>query len=132
MLVKDILKKCHLRNTAIRREILKLFIDTESALSLQKISDSLEGNFDRTTIYRTLKSFMEKGIVHQVQDSETKYIFSEETSPINHAHFKCNNCGDLICLTELNIKKPELPNGYVLENINLLVSGTCKDCTTAN
>ena len=74
------LKNHQLRPTKIRKVILRMFCEQESALSQKYIEESLQSSFDRVTIYRTLKSFTEKGIIHSIRDGERmiKYAISKE------------------------------------------------------
>jgi Fur family ferric uptake transcriptional regulator len=92
---------------------------------------------DRTTLYVTLKTFEEKGIVHQIDDgsSITKYALCEQGCNCQietdlHLHFHCNNCKETICLTDHKIPHINLPNGFVSENVNLVVKGICDKCSS--
>ncbi len=91
---------------------------------------------DRTTLYRTLKTFEEKGIVHQVDDGTgtIKYALCEAGCNCDidrdlHLHFHCSNCRETICLTEHKIPQINLPDGYVAEDMNLVVKGICEHCS---
>ena len=91
---------------------------------------------DRTTLYRTIKTFEEKGIVHQIEDGTgiTKYALCEkgcncEIETDLHLHFHCNNCNETICLTDHKIPQIKVPDGFVSENVNLVVKGICDKCS---
>ena len=61
------LKKFGVRPTAMRILVHRFMVSQNSAVSLSVV----EGNFeksDRTTLYRTLKTFEENCIVHQIDD----------------------------------------------------------------
>jgi Fur family transcriptional regulator, ferric uptake regulator len=97
---KSILKEFSLRNTSCREEILQVFLNKNFALSHADIENKLSENFDRVTIYRTLKTFLDKGIIHKVLDDEgtTKYALCKEACAHHehhheHVHFKCIQCG---------------------------------------
>ena len=82
-----------LSKTEVRKKVLSLFISSDNALSLQEIESSFE-KIDRITLYRTLKTFESKGIIHKAIDgtNHPKYAMCEESCDEhnhndNHAHF---------------------------------------------
>ena len=130
-----LLRKYGLRITDVRVMILKLFINSKVALSEFNVEQKLENICDRVTVYRTLKRFVEKGLIHKVLDEGNivKYAIcgsdcSVENHQHEHVHFKCNVCGSTVCLENIPIQKVELPVGYKQEESNFLVLGTCKNC----
>lgn len=134
--IQEILSTHGLRNTAAREAVYKAFHTDNIALSHSDIESSLKDEFDRVTIYRTLASFLEKGIIHKVlDDSEaSKYALcvhncSEDHHHDNHVHFKCNKCGSSECLQEVKIPHLSLPKGYLVTESNLLIEGICKKCS---
>ena len=133
--VENILKAHGLRLTAARKDILSVFVQKGQALAHVDLEQELT-ELDRVTIYRSLQSFLEKGIVHKVLDDEhgAKYALchdncSEKAHQDAHVHFKCTNCNKLICLPDYHIPSFQLPDGYQTEAINLLVNGRCADCS---
>ncbi len=131
-----ILKANGLRKTEVRKKILDLFLDSKNALSLSAIESSFE-KLDRITLYRTLKTFEGKGIIHKAIDgtNHPKYAMckaqcDEEHHQDNHAHFHCTSCQKTICLNHL--PTPNISNlakkGYNIQETNLILSGTCPDC----
>tara|TARA_Y100000815_G_C13299767_1_gene484191 strand:- start:923 stop:1282 length:360 start_codon:yes stop_codon:yes gene_type:complete len=91
---------------------------------------------DRTTLYRTLKTFEDKGIVHQIDDGTgvVKYALCEPGCNCDieqdlHLHFHCTQCDETVCLTDHKIPHINLPDGYTAEDANLVVKGTCDKCT---
>lgn len=106
------------------------------ALSENNLEDHLSGICDRATIYRTLKTFIEKGILHRVIDENSivKYAMcnsnhcSEHEHSHDHVHFKCQKCGDTECMDDLPIHAVKLPQGYSINETNYLIVGICKNC----
>lgn len=136
MHTEDLIKKFGLRITDIRILILDYFRKTEVALSEQDIEKELTKACDRVTIYRTIKTFLDKGIIHKVLDEGNVVKYALCGTDCNagkhhheHVHFKCNACGDTICLENIPIQKIELPEGFEPKESNLLVLGTCKKCS---
>ena len=65
--------------TAMRLLIYRFLADKKSAVTLSNIENAFE-KADRTTLYRTIKTFEEKDIVHQIDDGTgiTKYALCEK------------------------------------------------------
>ncbi len=134
-IVEQILENNNVKPTAMRLLVLQFLLTKKVAISLTDVENYFDKS-DRTTLYRTLKTFVEKGISHKIDDGTgiTKYALCEENChcEINndlHLHFHCNNCNETICITDYKIPKITLPNGYIAENINLVVKGICDKCT---
>ena len=131
----QILKDFDLKKTLSRSAILKLFINRPHALSYSDIEDEVAQNFDRVTVYRTLKTFLDKGVIHKVLDDSgsLKYALCKEACNHHvhhheHVHFKCTKCGQTNCLDGVNIPGIRLPQGYQAKEVNLLIQGTCAKC----
>jgi Fur family ferric uptake transcriptional regulator len=133
--IKSILKEYDLRNTSCREEILDVFLQRDFALSHADIESSVHEDFDRVTVYRTLKTFLDKGLIHKVLDDEgvTKYALCKERCTHTehhheHVHFKCIECGLTNCLDNVQIPAIALPAGYKLAESSLLMQGICQMC----
>ena len=131
----DILKNSGLSITDKRLKILELFQKNSKALSHADI-ESLSGkHFDRVTIYRTLQTFVDKGIVHTIPTADNSIMYalckeacSEGHHHDNHVHFLCEECGTTYCLENVNIPELNIPKGFTLHQTNVLVNGICKNC----
>ena len=105
--VEEILKKNHLSVTGSRQKIMQLFLNSNGALAHADIEKKTGENFDRVTVYRTLQSFVEKGIIHLIptKDNSIKYALCKDDCEAghhhdNHVHFICDECNKTICLEE--------------------------------
>lgn len=134
-MTSDILNDYDLRKTKGREEILDLFLGHDHALSHADIETLLGKNFDRVTVYRTLKTFLEKGIIHKVLSDQgsPKYALCSDECTDNehhheHVHFKCDVCGQTTCLDKVHVPAIQLPKGYTFGEANLLISGRCPSC----
>jgi Fur family ferric uptake transcriptional regulator len=123
------------RPTAMRILIYKYMAEKEIAVALTDI-ENVFAKADRTTLYRTLKTFEQKGIVHQIDDGThiSKFALCEpgcncELEQDLHLHFHCTNCDETVCLTEQKIPHINLPDGYVAEDANLVLKGICEKCS---
>lgn len=128
------LKNHGLRSTLFRTRVLEIFIKSKHALSLPDIEDKLS-EFDRITLYRTLKSFEEKGLIHKLSDNagSVKYAACEGECDEghhhdNHVHFHCEKCGKSFCLDHMTVPDILTPEGYKVESRDMMLKGTCKEC----
>ena len=130
-----LLKNFRLRSTPSRQEILHLFLRKDYALSHGDIEKEIRNDLDRVTVYRTLKTFLDRGLIHKVLDDEgsLKYALCNEACATgghhhNHVHFKCIQCGQTNCL-DVEIPSVKLPKGYKPSELNLLIQGVCDNCS---
>lgn len=136
---KHILAHHGLRLTQSRAEILDIFLENDSALSQREIEDQMQTHCDRVTIYRTLSSFLDRGILHKVLDDSgaMKYARCPDGCEVgvahqhDHVHFKCNSCEETLCIEEVRLPVLHLPKGYTLEKVNVLMQGLCPKCAAA-
>ena len=133
--IEKTLENKGIRPTAMRILIYKFMAQKEIAVTLTDIEDAFL-KVERTTLYRTLKTFEKKGIAHQIEDGTgvSKYALCEpgcncEIDQDLHLHFHCNQCDKTVCLTEHKIPHVNLPEGFIAEDANLLVTGICDTCS---
>ncbi|MCM4157722.1 transcriptional repressor [Gramella sp. AN32] len=132
---ENVLKLRNVRPTAMRLMVFDYLKNRKAAVTLA----DLENDFDhseRTTLYRTLKTFEKNRVVHQINDGSgiAKYAldlnFQDKFSAKDlHLHFHCNVCNATVCLTDQKIPHISLPEGFVAEDMNLLLKGICDNCT---
>lgn len=132
---ENLLKEHDLRITKVRTMVLDYFNSQTAALSHADIEQQFVEEFDRVTLYRTLNTFLEKGLVHKVPDDSgvaryavCKTSCSEHHHLDNHVHFKCEVCDKVECLHELAIPEMNVPAGYHVHSANLLIQGVCNKC----
>lgn len=134
------LKKKGLRVTDIRIRLLALFENNKKAFTHADIEKFLSDSFDRVTIYRTLSSFFENGLLHKVPDESgiLKYALchhehheENEKHSDNHVHFICKSCDNTICFDHLVIPDVELPKGFQHIETSYLISGICHKCSSS-
>lgn len=134
----QILDNHKLRRTACRSAVLTVFIEHEgTGLSKNFIEEHIEGDFDRATIYRTLNTYLEKGILHKILDENNVIRFALCSSTCSnghhqheHIHFKCTSCETTYCLDDVSMVDLKLPAGYRKAEANYLVVGTCATCNS--
>lgn len=132
--LKKVLNNFKLKSTPCRADVLMLLLNNEHALSHADIEQRVDQAFDRVTVYRTLRTFLDKGLIHKVLDDEgiTKYALCNECTREEHhhehVHFKCEVCGQTQCLEEISIPEIALPKGFQALEKNLLIQGICNHC----
>ena len=132
--IAKLIRSANLKATKSRLDVLELFYTNKHALSYSDIDAYLLGKEDKATVYRTLKSFSEKGLIHEVFDGDktTKYALCGSECGTSkhhdyHAHFKCTACSNTYCLDKPLIEI-SIPKGYVSNTFNLVIEGLCVGC----
>jgi len=133
--IKDILKQNRLSVTGSRLKILGFFLTKNGALSHADIEKKTGESFDRVTVYRTLQTFVECGIIHLIPttDNSVKYaLCKNDCAPghhhDNHVHFLCDECSKTICLEDVTIPSVKLPKGFTPQHSEMVVTGICGEC----
>ena len=133
--IEEILKKNHLSVTGSRQKIMQLFLNSDGALAHADIEKKTGESFDRVTVYRTLQSFVEKGIIHLIptRDNSIKYALCKDDCEEghhhdNHVHFICDECNKTICLDDVTVPQVKLPKGFTPQHAEMVVNGICEDC----
>jgi len=128
------LQQKNIRPTAMRLLVYEFLEKQVIAASLTDIENTFD-KLERTTLYRTLKTFEENGIVHKIDDGSgiAKFALCEDQCNCDletdlHLHFHCTNCNETQCLTEQKIPHINLPPGYKAIDANLVVKGICNKC----
>ncbi len=133
--INDILKRNQLSVTGSRKKILDIFLTNNGALAHHDIEEKTGEKFDRVTIYRTLQTFVEKGIIHTIPTADNSVLYAlckdECTTGYhhdNHVHFVCDNCNVTYCLDDVVTPEVKLPKTFKPKVIEVLVSGVCGNC----
>lgn len=131
--VEAILKIKKVKITAVRTIVLRHLMDKGKALSLKDIETELAYT-DRSSIFRTLKTFEENKVVHSIEDGSgmTKYAVCPDGCNCDpkdlHYHFYCTNCDKTYCLFDIPVPQIQLPNNFKLQQANMVIKGLCDSC----
>ncbi len=135
----EILEFKSLRITPCRVFVLNEFLKKDSvSYSESDLEKKSKGNYDRVTIYRTLKTFIDQDILHPIFENENhvKYAFCKDHESVKHnhehVHFKCNDCGKTRCLENVKMNEVVLPHGFTKKEVNYLIMGICNECNSTN
>ncbi len=133
--IAGLLKRNSLSITDSRKKILQLFLEQPGALAHGDIETKAGEKFDRVTVYRTLQTFVDKGIIHTIPtaDNSIRYALckdacSEGHHHDHHIHFVCTNCTNTYCLDDVVTPEIKLPKGYSAGHVEVVVEGICKNC----
>ena len=133
--IELVLKKHQIRPTAIRLLMYRFLTEKNVAVTLNDIELDFDKS-ERTTLYRTIKTFEKKGLVHQIDDGTgvAKYALDDKAlkaggSQDLHLHFHCTRCNETTCLTDHKIPHISLPEGFVSKDMNLVIKGICDKCS---
>jgi Fur family ferric uptake transcriptional regulator len=123
-----------IKPTSMRMLVLKTLVEQNRALILNEIEDHFD-SADKSTIFRTLKTFQENFLVHRINDGSgaVKYALCDDdcicSLEDNHMHFLCTECEKTYCLKNTPITTPDLPDGFIPKYANYLIEGVCSSCS---
>ena len=135
--MENFLKQKNIRVTPFRLSVLEIFSANRNAITVEQIESGLQ-KFDRITLYRTIKTFIDKGIIHEiVMPGNTKKLAlcpetcgSESHDHIHdhhHLHFKCDNCEEVYCIDLPNTPQISIP-GFAINQLEIQGTGVCQSC----
>lgn len=132
--LENILIAKQIKPTAMRLLVLEYLLKQKAAVSLRDLETEFERS-DRVTLYRTMITFDEKGIIHTIKDGTevTKYALCQDECNNGfhsdmHIHFYCTNCKELYCLPKVKIPEIKLPDNFNLLEMSLVARGRCNNC----
>jgi Fur family transcriptional regulator, ferric uptake regulator len=129
------LENLEIRPTAVRLRVLGFFNKHTHAISLNELEQQLNP-IDRTTLFRTIKTFQQKGILHPISEADgaLKYARCADGCTCSyqdhlHIHFSCEYCGHTFCLHDVPAPNPKLPEGFIPNDASVLINGVCPNCS---
>ncbi|SFU27159.1 Fur family transcriptional regulator, ferric uptake regulator [Pustulibacterium marinum] len=123
----------NIKPTAMRLLVLQYLLSTQEAVSLTDIETALS-NADKSTIFRSLKTFEENGLVHTIHEGfQTKYAVCNSTCTADHhkdlhPHFHCTECNTTVCLNAISLPHLKLPDAFKVSSQEYLIHGICDKC----
>ncbi len=120
--------------TAVRLLIFKAMVEHPQAFSLSDLETVL-GTVDKSTISRTITLFHDNLVIHSIDDGSgsMKYSVCNDDCQCSlnelHVHFNCTHCHKTYCLESISIPPVQLPEKFLLENINFVMKGLCDKCS---
>ena len=103
-----------------------LFFDHQNRhVSAEWVARELDAAGERislATVYNTLNSFVEVGLLRQIQSVGSSVVFDTNTKP--HHHFLRESTGELIDMPEESVsfsRLPDAPEGMMVKGVDLIV-----------
>ncbi len=130
---RQMLKRAKLYCTDARIAILRALIETARPLRQDQISSqSAKATFNKVTVYRTLESLVEAGLVHRAFTQNRAWHFELAdhcTEHQCHPHFTCTSCGVTHCLTDISLPMAKVADrGFVISRQQVRLEGLCPSC----
>jgi len=131
---RSMLKAVGLYCTQARMAVLEALMEASSPLPQDRIAEQIAaGAFDKVTIYRTLESLTQVGLVHRAFMHRRAWHFELAdhcTEKQCHPHFTCVNCGQTHCLTDTSVPMVKIPHdGFVVTRQQVRLEGLCPHCS---
>jgi len=129
-----ILKSVNLNHTKAQVLIMEQLLRVNRPLSSEELAEQLGYNSpDKTTIYRIMKRFCSKNLVHKayVRGRLAKYELAHNcTDKQCHPHFTCINCGETFCLKDRFVPLIKgLKKGFIVHRQQVRIEGLCSSCS---
>ncbi|MFC2127015.1 Fur family transcriptional regulator [Bacteroidota bacterium] len=122
-----------MNETPFRKRVITIFQNYNYAISLSVIEKEL-GDFNRVTLYRTIKAFVKNGLIHEILigGEEVKYalckeVCNDEFHKHQHIHFKCTKCNSVTCVELIKFPVINLPD-HEIEQLEIQATGLCATC----
>lgn len=84
-------------------------------------------SLSRTTIYNSLRTFVESGLLYELGTDELSRRYDLVTHPA-HAHFLCRKCCRLFDMEMPRNIMESAETGFLAEGVELTLKGICPDC----
>jgi len=130
---REMLKTAKLYLTRSRVAIVKILLKTAAPLTQDQIAATLRPkHLDKVTVYRTLSSLLEAGLVHKAYLDKRAWHFelaNNCTSRQCHPHFTCTNCGSIHCLMDMSVPMLKSSHkGFIISRQQVRLEGLCPAC----
>jgi len=113
-----------------QKELIEFIVNSShihpTAEEIYEISKETIPNISLGTVYRNLSTLVNEKQIRKIKVDEAKYRYDHNKD--KHAHFICTKCSNIIDLPENIFKGVEEFDGNVVTDIDLSLTGICKDC----
>jgi len=126
----DILKENDIAPSMQRIKILEYLQNYKTNTTADMIYQALleeMPTLSKTTIYNTLKTFTEKGVLMALSLFGNEIRYEYNTEP--HIHFKCTKCDNIYDLDKsFDHYNDDLIDGHKITEHHVNLRGVCRDC----
>jgi Fur family ferric uptake transcriptional regulator len=128
------------RSTPARVDVLAVLLAAGEALSHHDVEERLRRRhaIDRVTLYRVLDWLVARDLAHKLAGDDRVWRFSASAhrggeagvpGEHAHAHFRCVDCGKVVCLADAGVPTLAVPAGYQPDEVEVTVKGHCDRCS---
>lgn len=119
-----------LKNTPSRLAVLSVLKEKNNPLDVLQIFELTKDKTDLATVYRTLETFLNNGLINRLEFGEGKYRY--EIKRKDHHHLICRACERIEDVEDKFMNKWEneikVEKGFLVSNHSLEFFGVCKQC----
>lgn len=131
-----LLKDNGFKVTAARLAVFDILGSSGSPLSAKEIFSRIPKNaFDYATLYRILKAFVEKRLVHEIDLKRGHALYELAKDHEHHHHLVCKKCSKVTDFKNCDLTKVEqqvaIKNGFAsIQEHSLEFYGICSHCAS--
>lgn len=134
---RELLRGAGLRCTASRLAVLQHLRQERRPLSHGELIEALaDRGFDAATLYRNLIDLEGVELAQRVNLGDNVWRFESRASDPRdarhtHPHFVCLQCGEILCLAEVQVKLSPAPGtirSVVSSVSDIVLKGQCAQC----
>lgn len=128
------LKEKNIRLSHQRLKVLEYMSSNRTHPTVDQIYSDLQKEvptLSKTTIYNTLNTLMDAGLVKlvNIDNNETRY----DAITDDHGHFKCESCGEVFDFDlDFNLFSIEGLNNFEVNHKDVYFKGLCPGCIKNN
>jgi Fur family ferric uptake transcriptional regulator len=136
MFPSEVLKEHGVHVTAQRLAVMKVVANVPHSTA-EDIVDAARaeiGAISRQSVYDTLNTFVEKGLVRRIQPIGSPALYEGRVGD-NHHHLICRECG---CVVDVDCSVGAMPclqaandNGFEIDEAEVAYWGRCPECQTS-
>ena len=131
--IDNLLDSAKMKRTGPRRMVLEVLLSAKKPQTADEIFSAIgKAGPNRVTVYRTLESIVEAGIVHKafVAEGSRHFELADKcTEHQCHPHFVCTGCGQTSCLHEASVSMAKnTPAGFIIQRQQIRLEGLCPKC----
>ncbi|MFC1947524.1 Fur family transcriptional regulator [Chloroflexota bacterium] len=131
---RELLSEAGLRNTSQRQSILDIIRHGKGHLDADEVyrrARKKQPRLSLSTVYRTLQTLKELGLVEEVHLDETHHHYEIKASNEHH-HLICLGCGKVVefeCPMSVQMKEEvSQEKGFEVVNTEVRMTGYCPEC----
>lgn len=133
--IKEVLTSCGISPSRPRTAILGYIREHYTHPTAEEIFRDLKPQvptLSLTTVYNTLKLFVEKGLCLSITINEKMVRFDGNT--MRHGHLLCTRCGSLYDVApapDMCADSDWMLDGHLVSEVHYYYKGTCSKCLSA-